>query len=1144
MPSGKIGSLVYDVIADTRQFTKGLIPAKKELTAFNRMMINTRTPMEKLGIEFDGIARVARSGLAPIDALSRTVGQLAVETKGGGREAREFAQSLRKQAGAIGGANLGTQRLTEAEKNLQNHLRAVADASEQEVNSLRAKRAETLLAERAARQAAAAAAQQAEADKKIAAEAKKAAEALQKRKKAIAEAASAATKARQQSRQRSIDSAKGIASQSEAARLSRVRSEIEATVPAAKKLATRMAEVRQEFAAGNISQEAFERVQRKIAQELHETTAAYAKEQQQLQQNAQQLSRVKSLVQSLVPQQDRLQQTASELHSEYRKGNITSTEYQRAIKHLREEFNKTTDAYDKKQKQLQQNQEQLARVKSLVASLVPQQDRLQQTASELFTEYKNGNITLAEYRRAIKHVREETYKTTDAYEKDQKQLRENAQQLSRVKSLVQSLVPQQDRLQQTANELHSEYKKGNITSAEYQRAVKHLRGEYNKLDPAVQEADARLQRVRATVERTITPMQKLEKEQRELSQEFKRGTISAQEYRRSLAMLMRQKRELSPTWNKTTKNEKKLGAQFAAIAKHVAGITLAYKALDQVRQGLQDAFDMERATKQFEIFTGSVQQSTRIIAGLRDIVARTPLTFASAQQATRTMMQYGVASEDVLLRLRQIGDVSGGNHEALQRLALAMGQVTANGRLQGQELRQLIEAGFNPLQSIAEKTGKTMFELRVEMGEGKISAEDVAKSLDAATSAGGRFADVLERIGTETNVGKIERLRGQLQLLRQDYFENLTDGLGDIGGSVADDLTEQRAAAKKAVSDLRKGSGDGLKEFAMADLFSGGLKQMAGIIALTKELNTEEEIRFKLVKEISKEQAFADSEQGKALAERIGQLKKETDLRKRFLEFSSQFSDPTNELKSEFDREEELRNADAAGVPEKELEMLRKALNDSARLEGLEAMNEEMKKVFDLGQESITETRNKRTDKDQAKFDSDEFIDKHGFAGSEAQIKAAKDFDDRILRAWENWQEIEGLADDGFYSKFKEQNLQFAEQAFEELMDAQQHAIDVAGKNDIDKGKDALSTIAAEREKQLEDRKLSAKHKEAVAATRGSKAEFKLLSSMQTQRLNAERQRHKEAQDLRTKMNKALTDVGLNLADLPQAIQNMLPEAI
>lgn len=1008
MASGKIGSLVYDVIADTRQFTKGLVPAKKELTAFNRMMINTRTPMEKLGIEFDGIARVARSGLAPIDAISRTVGQLAVETKGGGREAREFAQSLRKQAGAIGGANLGTQRLTEAEKNLQNHLRAVADASEQEVNALRAKRAETLKAERAA------------------------------------------------------------------ARLSRVRSEVEATVPAAKKLTARMAEVRQEFAAGNISQQAFERVQRKLSQELHKTTDAYAKEQQQLQQNEQQLSRVKSLV----------------------------------------------------------------------ASLVPQQDRLQQTARELFSEYKKGNITLAEYKRAIKHVREDIYKTTDAYDKDQKQLRKNEQQLSRVKSLVQSLVPQQDRLQQTANELHSEYKRGNITSSEYQRAVKHLRSEYNKLDPAVQKADARLQRVRATVERTITPMQKLEKEERELAQEFRRGTISAHEYRRAMAMLMRQKRELSTTTNKTTRNEKKLGAQFAAIAKHVAGITIAYKALDQVRQGLQDAFDMERAQKQFEIFTGSVQQSTRIISGLRDIVARTPLTFASAQQATRTMMQYGIASEDVLKRLRQIGDVSGGNHEALQRLALAMGQVTANGRLQGQELRQLIEAGFNPLQSIAEKTGKTMFELRVEMGQGKISADDVAKSLDAATSAGGRFANVLERIGTETNVGKIERLRGQLQLLRQDYFENLTDVIGNVGGNTADSLTEQRAGAKKAVSELRKGSFEGLKDFAYADIFAGGLKQMAGIIALTKELNTEEEIKLKLVKDISKEQAFADSEQGKALAERIGQLKKETDLRKRFLDFASEFAGPTNDLQSRFDREEEIRNAKAAGVPQNELEMLTKALDDALRLEGLEKMVEEMKKVDDLGRQARQESRELLTDKERKKLDSEEFIDTHGFAGTEAQIEAAKAFDERIEKAWDNWQKIDKLADDGFFGQFRENNFEFAKQAFHDLIEAQEKAIKIAGQDDIDKGKDALSTIAAERDKQLEDRRLSAKHKEATAATKGSKAEFKLLSSMQTQRLNAERQRHKEAQDLRGKMNKALTDLGLNLANLPPALAELFPEPV
>ena len=79
--------------------------------------------------------------------------------------------------------------------------------------------------------------------------------------------------------------------------------------------------------------------------------------------------------------------------------------------------------------------------------------------------------------------------------------------------------------------------------------------------------------------------------------------------------------------------------------------------------------------------------------------------------------------------LKQIGDISMGNAERFNSLALAFAQMSATGRLMGQELLQMVNAGFNPLKTMSETTGKSMETLKDEMSKGAISADMVAKAL-------------------------------------------------------------------------------------------------------------------------------------------------------------------------------------------------------------------------------------------------------------------------------------------------------------------------------------------------------------------------------------------------------------------------------
>ena len=103
------------------------------------------------------------------------------------------------------------------------------------------------------------------------------------------------------------------------------------------------------------------------------------------------------------------------------------------------------------------------------------------------------------------------------------------------------------------------------------------------------------------------------------------------------------------------------------------------------------------------------------------------------------MMSFGLQSDFAFSKLKNIGDIALGDANKMKSLALAFSQATSTGKLMGQDLLQMINAGFNPLEVISKKTGQSMTELKDKMSKGEITAQDLAQALEWATEEGGKF---------------------------------------------------------------------------------------------------------------------------------------------------------------------------------------------------------------------------------------------------------------------------------------------------------------------------------------------------------------------------------------------------------------------
>jgi tape measure domain-containing protein len=191
------------------------------------------------------------------------------------------------------------------------------------------------------------------------------------------------------------------------------------------------------------------------------------------------------------------------------------------------------------------------------------------------------------------------------------------------------------------------------------------------------------------------------------------------------------------------------------------------------KAALTTAAEIEQITVSFEVFTGSAQTAKDMLAALKAQALASPMQFQDITKGAQTLLQYGLTAQQVVPITRVLGDISGGNSDKFQRLALAFGQVNAAGRLMGQEARQMVNAGFNPLKAISDSTGESMATLTKRMHDGQISVKEVADAFISATSEGGQFYGMTEK--------QSQTLQGQFNKLS----ESVTFALAEIGESLA-----------------------------------------------------------------------------------------------------------------------------------------------------------------------------------------------------------------------------------------------------------------------------------------------------------------------------------------------------------------------
>ena len=210
------------------------------------------------------------------------------------------------------------------------------------------------------------------------------------------------------------------------------------------------------------------------------------------------------------------------------------------------------------------------------------------------------------------------------------------------------------------------------------------------------------------------------------------------------------------------------------IAKTAATAFTVSKAWDFARQCIEVRSQIESLEISFETLLGNKQKADQLIGQIKNYAATTPMDMSTLAQGAQTMLGFNIEAEKIMPLLKAIGDISMGDAQKFYSLSLAFSQMSATGKLMGQDLLQMINAGFNPLTQISQATGRSIKELKEGVEKGAISVEMVTQAFMDATSEGGKFNNMLQK-QSEGLAGSFTYLRGVV-----------TDAMNEIGGGLED----------------------------------------------------------------------------------------------------------------------------------------------------------------------------------------------------------------------------------------------------------------------------------------------------------------------------------------------------------------------
>lgn len=275
-------------------------------------------------------------------------------------------------------------------------------------------------------------------------------------------------------------------------------------------------------------------------------------------------------------------------------------------------------------------------------------------------------------------------------------------------------------------------------------------------DGGTKEQQKELQQLRDRIGQVNSELGTLKTREQEIQGDIRKTTSELKEQKNDT-------KDLATATDTATDSIKKLEIGLKAILASAAG----KKLFDYL---IGSNAEMEQYLTSFEVMLGDAEKAKSVMSDLKNLAAKTPMELADVTSVGTLLMNYGVEADRLIDTMTQLGDLAGGNAQKFERVALAYGQMLAKGKVSGEELRQMTEAGVPLLQALADELGVTAGEMQDLVSKGKIGIPELNTAITNLTTGTGQFAGMMEK-QAQTFSGMLSTLSDEATQFGRDVGE-------------------------------------------------------------------------------------------------------------------------------------------------------------------------------------------------------------------------------------------------------------------------------------------------------------------------------------------------------------------------------------
>lgn len=275
------------------------------------------------------------------------------------------------------------------------------------------------------------------------------------------------------------------------------------------------------------------------------------------------------------------------------------------------------------------------------------------------------------------------------------------------------------------------------------------------------------------------------------------ATLDLNEWRRNVDQI---RRDLLGLNNFTAQQTSQMDASFRNLAVGVSSYFSFHAIKDFTMEVIKVRGEFQMMENSIENITGSKTKMDQLMNQWKDLTLRSPFRLSEIGQAGKQLLAYGINVNKVTHDIEMLANVASGVSGNISDIAYVYGTLKTQGRAYTRDINQFTMRGIDLIPELARVLGVAKSEVKGLVEAGKVGFPEVEKAMNALTSEGGNFNNLIGKQAT-TMTGAVNRLKHEFELMLNELG---TNNEAAISGSIRylSHLVENYKEVSKSIVEL------------------------------------------------------------------------------------------------------------------------------------------------------------------------------------------------------------------------------------------------------------------------------------------------------------------------------------------------------